>query len=82
MKQTDLTMNNMRENKMTMTDVVRKIMQRFQKESNVTPQMLMQMEGMSQRNRERIEQIKNEMGSKYILHPSHNKSRLNEPRPV
>lgn len=67
---------------MTMTDVVRKIVLRFQKESNVTPQMLMQMEGMAERNAKRIAQIKSEMGEKYILHPSHMKHRLNEPRPV
>ena len=34
------------------------------------------------RNQERIEQIKRDMGVKYILHPSHNKSRLDTPRPV
>jgi len=34
------------------------------------------------RNEARIEQIKLEMGEKYILHPSHKKSRLSEPRPV
>lgn len=67
---------------MTMTDTIRSIMQRFQKESNVTPQMLMQMEGMAERNAKRMAQIKSEMGEKYILHPSHMKNRLNEPRPV
>ena len=67
---------------MTMTDVIRKIVKRFDKESNMTPQMLMQMEGMAERNKKRIEAIKKEMGEKYILHPSHMKSRLNEPRPV
>lgn len=67
---------------MTMTDTIRKIVLRFQKESNVTPQMLMQMEGMAERNAKRIAQIKSEMGEKYILHPSHMKHRLNEPRPV
>ena len=34
------------------------------------------------RNEARIKQIKEEMGTKYILHPSHMKSRLDEPRPV
>lgn len=67
---------------MTMTDTIRKIVERFKKESSVTPQMLMQMEGMAERNKKRIEAIKEEMGEKYILHPSHMKSRLNEPRPV
>lgn len=67
---------------MTMTDTIRSIMGRFKTQSTVTPQMLMQMEGMAERNAKRIEAIKNEMGSKYILHPSHKKSRLDEPRPV
>ena len=57
-------------------------MDRFKKETDVTPQMLMQMEGMAERNAQRIEQIKQDMGDRYILHPSHNKSRLDEPRPV
>lgn len=58
------------------------IINRFKKESSVTPQILMGMEGMAERNAARIAQIKSEMGELYILHPSHKKSRLNEPRPV
>ena len=61
---------------------IRNILDRFKKQATVTPQMLLQMEGMAERNAERIEAIKKEMGEKYILHPSHMKSRLNEPRPV
>ena len=34
------------------------------------------------RNEERMEKIKAEMGEKYILHPSHMKHKLDEPRPV
>lgn len=34
------------------------------------------------RNEARMEAIKREMGEKYILHPSHNKTRLETPRPV
>ena len=63
-------------------NAIRVIIKRFKKESTVTPQMLMQMEGMAERNAKRIEAIKKEMGEKYILHPSHTKHRLNEPRPV
>ena len=48
----------------------------------VVPQELLCMEGMAERNAARIEKIKEEMGVKYILHPSHNKTRLDEPRPV
>jgi hypothetical protein len=40
------------------------------------------MEGMAERNAARIEAIKQEMGEKWILHPAHKKSRLDEPRPV
>ena len=58
------------------------IINRFKKESSVTPQILMGMEGMAERNAARIAKIKAEMGEKYILHPSHMKSRLDEPRPV
>lgn len=67
---------------MTMTNVIRTIVERFKKESTVTPQMLLQMDGMAERNAKRMEAIKQEMGSKYILHASHKKSRLDEPRPV
>lgn len=61
---------------------IRSIIQKFYKESEVTPQLLLQMEGMRERNEARIEAIKEEMGTKYILHPSHKKYRLDEPRPV
>ena len=61
---------------------VRQIIERFKKEATPTPQMLLQMEGMAERNVARMEAIKKEMGEKYILHPSHMKSRLDEPRPV
>lgn len=61
---------------------VRQIIERFKKEATPAPQMLLQMEGMAERNAARMEAIKKEMGEKYILHPSHMKSRLTEPRPV
>lgn len=61
---------------------IRQIIARFKQESSVTPHLLLQMEGMAERNAARIEAIKKEMGEKYILHPSHMKSKLNEPRPV
>ena len=54
----------------------------FVKPVKSTPQILMGMEGMAERNAARIAKIKAEMGEKYILHPSHIKSRLDEPRPV
>ena len=63
-------------------DVITKLIEMFKRESTVTPQMLLDMDGMRQRNQERIEQIKIDMGDKWILHPSHNKTRLDTPRPV
>ena len=64
---------------MTMIDIIRKLVKT---PAESTPQILMSMEGMAERNAARIAQIKAEMGTKYILHPSHMKSRLDEPRPV
>ena len=62
---------------MTMIDIIRKLVK--QPEPNVA---VFDMDGMRQRNEMRIAKIKADMGEKYILHPSHKKSRLNEPRPV
>ena len=64
---------------MTMIDIIRKLVKA---PTESTPQILMGMDGMAERNEARIAQIKAEMGTKYILHPSHMKSRLDEPRPV
>ncbi len=61
---------------------IRQIIQRFQKEATVTPDLLIQLDGMRQRNQARIEQIKAEMGDKWILADCHKKSRLDTPRPV
>lgn len=55
----------------------------FTKSSETAPaQVLLDMEGMAERNAARIAKIKEEMGAKWILHPSHMKSKLDEPRPV
>lgn len=64
---------------MTMVDI---IMDLFRKHTDPSPAMLDVMNGMRERNEARIEEIKNEMGEKWILHPSHKKSRLQDPRPV
>ena len=64
---------------MTMFDIIRKFVKT---PVQTTPQILMGMEGMQERNAARIAKIKEEMGTKYILHPAHTKSRLEEPRPV
>lgn len=44
--------------------------------------MLAMQAGMAERNAKRMQAIKEEMGEKWILHPAHKKSRLDEPRPV
>ena len=63
-------------------DIITKLIEMFKKESEVSAYDLLGMEGLSARNEARMAKIKEEMGSKYILHPSHKKSRLDEPRPV
>lgn len=61
---------------------IRQIIERFKKDATPTPQILLGMEGMAERNAARIAKIKAEMGEKYILHPSHTKHKLDAPRPV
>lgn len=63
-------------------NIIKQIISKFKEEATVTPQMLLQMDGLAERNAARMEAIKKEMGATYILHPSHKKSRLDEPRPV
>ena len=63
-------------------DVIATLLDMFKRPSKVTPQILMDMDGMRQRNEQRIEAIKREMGDKYILADCHKKSRLDTPRPV
>ena len=63
---------------------IKQIIAKFKQEVN--QDLLAKVEAESaarrKRNEERIEKIKAEMGTKYILHPSHTKTRLDEPRPV
>lgn len=63
---------------------IKQIIAKFKQEVN--QDLLAKVEAESaarrKRNEERIEKIKAEMGEKYILHPSHTKTRLDEPRPV
>ena len=63
---------------MTMFDIIRKLV----KQPEANAQIVLDMDDMRQRNEARIARIKADMGEKYILHPSHNKSRLDIPRPV
>ena len=64
---------------MTMIDI---IMNLIRSKKPAEPEMLACMEGMAERNAERLQKIKDEMGEKWIMHRSHKKSRLQDPRPV
>ena len=63
---------------------IKRIIDNFKNQTN--QDLLAKVEAESaarrKRNEERMEKIKAEMGEKYILHPSHTRSRLDEPRPV
>lgn len=61
-----------------------KLLDIFRKTAPASPtaEELLNQSGMRERNEARIEAIKKEMGEKWILHPAHKKSRLDEPRPV
>ena len=63
---------------------IKQLIERFK--NNVNQELHDNLEAESaarrKRNVERMEKIKAEMGEKYILHPSHMKHRLDEPRPV
>lgn len=63
---------------------IKQIIAKFKQEVN--QDLLAKVEAESaarrKRNEERIEKIKAEMGTKYILHPNHKRGRLDEPRPV
>lgn len=63
-------------------NIIKQIINKFKKEATVTPQMLLQMDGMSERNVARIEAIKQEMGEKYAHAKINYVERLKEPRPV
>lgn len=48
----------------------------------INSELLASIEGQRERNEARIAKIKEEMGTKWILHPDHKKGRLSDPRPV
>lgn len=54
----------------------------FRKQTVQQTPMLDIMQGMAERNEQRLQAIKEEMGERWILHPSHRKERLQDPRPV
>ena len=61
---------------------IRQIIDSFKKQAEPNANMLVELAELQKRNEQRLKAIKQEMGEKYILHPSHMKSRLDEPRPV
>lgn len=63
---------------------IKQIIARFKNNTNqeLHDKLAAESAARRKRNEKRIEAIKKEMGEKYILHPSHTKSRLDEPRPV
>ena len=63
-------------------NIIKKIISVFKQEQEASPYELLGMEGLAARNEARLAKIKEDMGEKYILHKSHMKSRLDEPRPV
>ena len=63
-------------------DMITKLIDMFKKDATVTPQVLMDMQGMRERNEKRMSQVKKEMGDKWILADCHKKTKLDEPRPV
>ena len=65
-------------------DIITKLIDMFKTDSDADLNAKLEQESAlrRQRNEERMEAIKREMGEKWILHPSHKKSRVDEPRPV
>lgn len=64
--------------------MIKKLMALFQKQTNedLMAKIEFESQGRARRNEARMKQIKEEMGEKWIMHPSHTKTKLEEPRPV
>jgi hypothetical protein len=64
--------------------MIKQIIDLFKKETNdeFYAKLERESQARAQRNADRIEKIKQEMGELYIMHPSHTKGKLDEPRPV
>lgn len=62
--------------------MIDKLMAMFSKMPETNPDLEKEIAERQKRMRDRMEEIKSEMGEKYILHPCHKKTRLDEPRPV
>lgn len=64
--------------------MIKQLIEKFKKETNdeFYAKLEAESKARAQRNEARIEKIKQEMGEKWVLHPSHTKGKLDEPRPV
>lgn len=64
--------------------MIKKLIEMFKQQTNsdLMDKLEAESRARAKRNAERIEKIKAEMGEKYIMHPSHTKGKLDEPRPV
>lgn len=64
--------------------MIRKLIEKFKQQTNdeFYAKLEADSKARAQRNADRIEKIKQEMGELYIMHPSHTKGKLDEPRPV
>lgn len=64
--------------------MIKRIIELFKQEADDGLMSKLELESAERRKRNeaRIEQIKHEMGTKWVLHPSHKKGKLDEPRPV
>lgn len=62
--------------------MIEKLMSMFAKIPDSNPDLDREISERQKRMRDRMEEIKKEMGEKYILHPNHKKTRLDSPRPV
>jgi hypothetical protein len=64
--------------------MIKQLIEKFKQQTNDEFYAKLEAEGQARakRNAERIEKIKQEMGEKWIMHPSHTRGKLDEPRPV
>ena len=65
-------------------NIIQQIVNAFKHDTDNELMVKLEQESAARRNRneERMAKIKQEMGERWVLHPSHKKSRLEEPRPV
>ena len=64
--------------------MIKRIIELFKQEADNELLNKMEQESAARRNRneQRMNEIKVAMGTKWVLHPSHKKGKLDEPRPV